>query len=75
VKTINSESDPAHRFNSQGRYIVRTIELDEINRIRIRIDDDEVWKVRYNNYADREFVPQQANFLQVVWGRLSSLFS
>jgi hypothetical protein len=35
-------------FNEFGRYIVRTIDLEDINRIRIRVDDVELWKVRYD---------------------------
>jgi hypothetical protein len=49
VKTITSLDDSSLVVNEFGTYIVRTIDLDEINRIRIRIGDDEVWKVRYNN--------------------------
>ena len=48
VKTITSVDDSSLVVNEFGTYIVRTIDLDEINRIRIRIGDDEVWKVRYN---------------------------
>ena len=48
VKTVSSYNDPSLVVNEFGTYVVRTIELTEINRIRIRIDDDEVWKVRYN---------------------------
>ena len=48
VKTITSRDDTSLVVNEFGTYIVRTIELEEINRIRIRIDDQEVWKVRYN---------------------------
>ena len=74
VKTIESTTDSSLRFNAQGRYIVRTIDLDEINRIRIRIDDDEVWKVRYNNYTDAPFVISSTNPLVSLWGRVVRLF-
>ena len=75
VKTIESTTDSSLRFNSQGRYIVRTIDLSEINRIRIRIDDDEVWKVRYNNYSDTPFITTSTNPLVSLWGRVVRLFS
>ena len=48
AKTLTDENDSTQVFNEFGRYIVRTIDLEEINRIRIRVDDVELWKVRYN---------------------------
>jgi hypothetical protein len=48
VKTLTDENDSTQVFNEFGRYIVRTIELEDINRIRITVDDEELWKVRYN---------------------------
>ncbi len=48
AKTLNDENDQTQVFNEFGRYIVRTIDLEDINRIRIRVDDEELWKVRYN---------------------------
>ena len=48
VKTISSYDDPSLVVNEFGIYVVRTVDLQAINRIRIRIDDAEVWKVRYN---------------------------
>jgi hypothetical protein len=49
AKTLTDENDTTQVFNEFGRYIVRTIDLEGINRIRIRVDDVELWKVRYNN--------------------------
>ena len=49
AKTLTDENDTTQVFNEFGRYIVRTIDLEAINRIRIRVDDVELWKVRYNN--------------------------
>ncbi len=49
AKTLTDENDTTQVFNEFGRYIVRTIDLEDINRIRIRVDDVELWKVRYNN--------------------------
>ncbi len=49
VKTLTDENDTTQVFNEFGRYIVRTIDLEDINRIRITVDDVELWKVRYNN--------------------------
>ena len=48
AKTLTNENDSTQVFNEFGRYIVRTIDLEDINRIRIRVDDVELWKVRYN---------------------------
>jgi hypothetical protein len=49
VKTISATDDEALRVVAGvGSYIVRTIDLEQINRIRIRVDDAELWKVRYN---------------------------
>ena len=74
VKTITDENDPVMVINEFGKYIVRTIELEEINRIRIRIDDVELWKVRYNNYPGFVFSETQSA-LQLFWRRLNTLFS
>jgi hypothetical protein len=49
AKTLTDENDTTQVFNEFGRYIVRTIDLEDINRIRIRVDDVELWKARYNN--------------------------
>ena len=75
VKTLRSNDDPSLIVNSFGTYIVRTIELEEINRVRIRIDDEEVWKVRYNNYPGTTFEPSSANPLNSLWGRVMRIFS
>ena len=48
AKTITDELDDSQVFSSIGRYIVRTVELEDINRIRIMVDGVESWKVRYN---------------------------
>jgi hypothetical protein len=48
VKTLTDENDSTQVFNEFGRYIVRTIDLEDINRLRITVDDEELWKVRYN---------------------------
>ena len=75
VKTLRSDDDPSLIVNSFGTYIVRTIELEEINRVRIRIDDEEVLKVRYNNYPGTTFEPSSVNLLGSMWGRIVRLFS
>ena len=49
VKTIASESDSALTVNSNGSYIVRTIDLEDINRIRVTVGDNRMVQVRYNN--------------------------
>ena len=49
VKTIESETDSSLITNAFGKYVVRTIDLDEgINRIRISIDGEREVQVRYN---------------------------
>lgn len=49
AKTIDSADDSSLRVvPGVGTYVVRTIDLAEINRIRVRIDDEQMWKVRYN---------------------------
>ena len=49
AKTVNTQTDDFLRVvEGVGTYIVRTIDLDDINRIRVRVDDQEIWKVRYN---------------------------
>jgi hypothetical protein len=48
AKTLTDENDTTQVFNEFGRYIVRTIDLENINRLRITVDDEELWKVRYN---------------------------
>ena len=48
ARTLESQDDTVQVFNEFGRYIVRTIDLVDINRLRITVDDSEVWKVRYN---------------------------
>jgi hypothetical protein len=35
-------------LNEFRRHIVRIINLEDINRLRISVDDEELWKVRYN---------------------------
>ena len=51
AKTLTDKNDASQRFTEFGRYLVRTINLEDINRIRIRVDDEELWKVRYNKKA------------------------
>jgi hypothetical protein len=53
--TIPDEADSRQRFNEFGRYLVRTIDMSTINRIRILVDGVESWKVRYNNYPGTTF--------------------
>lgn len=48
AKTLTDSEDEVQVFNEFGRYIVRTINLEDINRIRIRSGDEELRKVRYN---------------------------
>ena len=48
ARTLDSQDDTVQVFNEFGRYIVRTIDLVDINRLRITVDDSEVWQVRYN---------------------------
>jgi hypothetical protein len=49
AKTIEAVDDSALRVvPGVGSYIVRTVDLADINRIRVRIDDEQIWKVRYN---------------------------
>ena len=48
VKTLDSESDEALTVNIHGSYIVRTIDLETINRIRVTVGDQRILQVRYN---------------------------
>lgn len=48
VKTLTSYTDDALVVSEFGTYIVRSIDLEAINRIRISVDNEEIWKVRYN---------------------------
>ncbi len=48
VNTIESEDDPALTVNEEGTYIVRTIDLEDINRIRVTVGDETLVQVRYN---------------------------
>ena len=48
VKTLDSESDESLTVNIHGSYIVRTIDLENINRIRVTVGDDRMVQVRYN---------------------------
>lgn len=48
VKTIESETDSALITNANGSYVVRTIELDETNRIRVTVGENTEVQVRYN---------------------------
>jgi hypothetical protein len=48
VKTIESETDSALITNANGSYVVRTIDLDQINRIRVTVGDSTEVQVRYN---------------------------
>lgn len=48
AKTLADTSDPTQIFNSVGRYIVRTIRLEDVSRIRISVDGSIGWQVRYN---------------------------
>ena len=48
TRTLQSEDSDEQLFNENGRYIVRTVELGEITRIRISINGETVWQVRYN---------------------------
>ena len=48
VKTLDSESDESLTVNIHGSYIVRTIDLEDINRIRVTVGDERVVQVRYN---------------------------
>lgn len=48
VKTIESEDDPSLTVNENGSYIVRTIDLEDINRIRVTVGDEPLVQVRYN---------------------------
>ena len=57
AKTSTHENYITQVFNEFGRYLVRTIGSEYINRIRIRVDDVELWKVRNNNPA-----PEQASY-------------
>lgn len=48
VNTIESEDDPALTIYEEGTYIVRTIDLEDINRIRVTVGDETLVQVRYN---------------------------
>jgi hypothetical protein len=48
-RTIRTESDPVLRQGPSGGYIVRTIRLAEINRVRVVINGVVVRHVRYSN--------------------------
>ena len=47
-KTLQSENDESLRVNIHGSYIVRTIDLEGINRLRVTIGDTRIVQVRYN---------------------------
>jgi predicted outer membrane repeat protein len=49
VKTTASEDDPSMIVNEHGSYIVRTVDLENINRIRVTVGDQRLVQVRYNN--------------------------
>lgn len=49
AKTLASIDDETQIFSDIGRYIVRTIDLEDVNRIRISVDGEKLWQVRYNN--------------------------
>jgi uncharacterized repeat protein (TIGR02543 family) len=50
VKTTSSETMEGLRtVEGVGTYVVRTIDLGEINRIRVTVGDEELVQVRYNN--------------------------
>jgi hypothetical protein len=49
ARTVQSESVPFLRQGASGGYVVRTIQLGEVNRIRVVIDGVAVRHVRYNN--------------------------
>ena len=46
---VSSESDKSLTVNIHGSYIVRTIDLEDINRIRVTVGDNRMVQVRYNN--------------------------
>jgi hypothetical protein len=48
VKTTVSENDEAMIVNEHGSYIVRTIDLEDINRIRVTVGEQTFVQVRYN---------------------------
>lgn len=48
TRTLQSEDSDEQIFNSVGRYIVRTVELQEKTRIRIFVNGERVWQVVYN---------------------------
>ena len=48
TRTLVDENDDRQVFNSVGRYIVRTIDLESKTRIRIFADDEKQWQVVYN---------------------------
>ena len=48
VKTLGPESDELLTVNIHGSYIVRTIDLENINRIRVTVGDNRMVQVRYN---------------------------
>jgi hypothetical protein len=50
VKTTSSETMQGLRIvEGVGTYIVRTIDLEEINRIRVTVGDEVLVQVRYDN--------------------------
>jgi hypothetical protein len=50
VKTTSSETMEGLRIvEGVGTYVVRTIDLSDINRIRVTVGDEELVQVRYNN--------------------------
>jgi predicted outer membrane repeat protein len=50
VRTTSSETMEGLRIvEGVGTYVVRTIDLEEINRIRVTVGDEELVQVRYNN--------------------------
>ena len=48
VRTLDSETDESLTVNIHGSYIVRTIDLENINRIRVTVGDERMVQVRYN---------------------------
>ena len=48
AKTLTDENDSTQVFNEFGRYIVRTIDLENINRIRVTVGENQMVQVRYN---------------------------
>ena len=48
TRTLEDIYDDRQVFNGVGRYIVRTLDLQDVTRIRILADDEREWQVRYN---------------------------